>query len=354
MDSSEENKDQDSQGNPFQHPGDEGHAPVDNPEPTVVFDQAEKHEHLPPPDGKKPPVPNALKPHNGDSEKESDDNTVAMPPPTPPKPPVPDSGEEKSTPPTPPVPPKPELPKPSVSSRELPPPGAEPDPKLGLAGFEAKRQSQRVSLLNEETEAERVAHDRKLLLYAAGIALLIGVILMILGRTILAPTIGTDQLDTSSVTSPKVADGAITKEKLAPDSIDTGPTGPAGDQGPVGPKGKQGKPGAPGDPGLSQLEFLSETSISDSGFAKSYNLACPGSKKLIAGGAEIVGGDESVALSSSGPVDNGTAWTARAFEIENYNRSWSIRVSVTCANVAKKTAKKNNQNNNQNNKQNNN
>lgn len=59
-----------------------------------------------------------------------------------------------------------------------------------------------------------------------------------------------DYIEPGAITTEKIADGAITQDKLAADiGGGTGPPGPAGPTGPAGPAGPQGTPGAQGPAG---------------------------------------------------------------------------------------------------------
>jgi hypothetical protein len=50
-------------------------------------------------------------------------------------------------------------------------------------------------------------------------------------------------INQGAVRTPKIFDGAVTEEKLAPGVAISGPQGPQGEQGPQGPRGEQGPPG---------------------------------------------------------------------------------------------------------------
>jgi hypothetical protein len=221
-------------------------------------------------------------------------------------------------------------PKPSFSDDEAtiiidpepidsPPPPA--PPKLS--------QKSQVPINDLVAEQEMRDHDRKLILIGAGIALLISLLSFFVLNSLFSsnPTIEND-----SVTTPKIADQAVTKDKLADDALiagpigKTGPTGPAGKTGPRGPAGKSSKAG-----GLSGVEFTNAVSNTDSALAKSFNLTCPDGKRVIAGGAEVVDGNESVALSASTLSDDGLGWSARAIELESYPGKWFISINLTCA-----------------------
>lgn len=236
--------------------------------------------------------------------------------------PLPDSGPAESI----------DAPKPSFSDSEatiildpdpvedLPPPPPAP-PKLS--------QQSQVPINDLVAEQEMRDHDRKLLLTGAGIALLIALISFFILNALFG---GSQTLENDSVTTPKIAAQAVTKDKLSEDALTpgpTGPSGPTGKTGPTGPRGPAGKAASGG--GLSGVEFTNAVSNTDSALAKSFNLTCPDNKRVIAGGAEVVDGNESVALSASTLSDDGRGWTARAIELETYPGKWFISINLTCA-----------------------
>lgn len=267
------------------------------------------------------PAPELSKPiAEGPKEISSESNSAPKLTPGPPKPPVPAEPDATKVMATPAVP--------------IPPPPPRPAGSKGLDGIEEQRIQQRRAEEELERDEELRSRDRKLLLTGAGIAAVIAIIIGFGLMTFLPPTIDTTELEDNSVTTPKIFDGAVTKEKLAPDSIDSGPTGATGPKGPTGPEGPIGATGKKGK-GVSGFEVIREASPIDSNIAKSFNLNCPEGKKIVGGGAEIIGGNESVALASSLPTEEGTAWSARAIEIEDFNQSWSISISVSCAKISK-------------------
>jgi hypothetical protein len=204
------------------------------------------------------------------------------------------------------------------SVKDLPPPPPSP-PKLS--------QKSQVPINDLVAEQEARDHDKKLLLTGAGIAFLISLIIFFIFNMLFG---GSPTLENDSVTTPKIAAQAVTKDKLAEDALlpgPTGPSGPTGKTGPTGPRGPAGKAAG----GLSGVEFTNAVSNTDSALAKSFNLTCPDNKRVIAGGAEVVDGNESVALSASTLSDDGRGWTARAVETEKYPGKWFISINLTCA-----------------------
>jgi hypothetical protein len=114
-----------------------------------------------------------------------------------------------------------------------------------------------------------------------------------------------------------------------------GVSGPAGPQGPAGPPGQPGpagQPGAQGSPGLANVETVTLESVNSSANVKQLNVSCPGSKKVIAGGANLNGAEGDVALDENNP-DSATAWHAKGVEITGTLNSWKLTVYAICASV---------------------
>jgi hypothetical protein len=113
---------------------------------------------------------------------------------------------------------------------------------------------------------------------------------------------------------------------------------PAGPRGPAGPAGEQGVPGAKGDPGLpgtpgvAGVEIVQDTSTSSSSSSRSATVTCPAGKRLIGGGAELVGATGSLALDESYPNTTVT-WIARAYEVVPTGDNWSLVAYGICAQV---------------------
>jgi hypothetical protein len=132
------------------------------------------------------------------------------------------------------------------------------------------------------------------------------------------------------------SDECLASEK----SLDWNQVGPAGE------KGDKGDTGAPGPPGVAGLQTVALASLSNSISPKEAAVLCPAGKRVIAGGASILGGDVSsgpsdlataVALKSSRPLTlpNGEAWTARAEEIApGFDGNWSLTIYAICATVS--------------------
>jgi hypothetical protein len=125
----------------------------------------------------------------------------------------------------------------------------------------------------------------------------------------------------------------------------TGPTGPTGPQGTTGNTGPTGATGTTGAPGLSGLQTVTLASVNNSISPKEAAVLCPAGKRVIGGGASLLGGSvasgptdlaATVALKSSRPLTlaSGDAWTARAEEIApGFDGNWSLTIYAICANV---------------------
>jgi len=120
-----------------------------------------------------------------------------------------------------------------------------------------------------------------------------------------------------------------------------GPQGPQGDEGPAGPQGATGLPGeagatgAQGEPGISGLELVKESSIHDSTNFKLVTAPCPAGKKVIGGGASLLGQHlQLVAIAFSRPFDDLGGWSAAANEMNDTGNSWQVVARAICANVA--------------------
>jgi hypothetical protein len=136
-------------------------------------------------------------------------------------------------------------------------------------------------------------------------------------------------------------------------SLPHGPAGPRGPQGPrgqKGPRGDKGDKGATGSPGISGYEVVSQTFkevfIENSGGMRGLSevktVDCPGSKRVIGGGADLGtnegqnGQQRSVSVSLSGPNGTGSGWSVQLFnnEVSGSGTSIDLRVYAICANVS--------------------
>jgi len=116
---------------------------------------------------------------------------------------------------------------------------------------------------------------------------------------------------------------------------DTGPAGPQGPQGDTGPQGVAGPTGPQGEPGVSGLELVTASSSNDSTNWKSINATCPAGKKVIGGGASLLGQHlQLVALAFSSPFSDLGGWSAAANEMNPTENNWQVVAKAICANVA--------------------
>jgi hypothetical protein len=91
--------------------------------------------------------------------------------------------------------------------------------------------------------------------------------------------------------------------------------------------------GPRGAPGVSGLEILNVATATDSSTTKSVTATCPGTKRVVGGGARATGGGATdVAVSESYPV-SANQWTAFAREINPVGGSWALTVYALCANA---------------------
>lgn len=58
---------------------------------------------------------------------------------------------------------------------------------------------------------------------------------------------------------------------------------------------------------------------------------CPGTKLVIAGGAEVQATNEPIAISKTVPTGDGKSWVGQAFETTSTGADWILRVSAVCA-----------------------
>lgn len=139
-----------------------------------------------------------------------------------------------------------------------------------------------------------------------------------------------------------------------------GATGPRGQRGQKGEKGQRGEKGARGEAGargpagangvsgVSGYEVVSETfegvfvinSGGQRGLSEVQTVTCPGSKRVISGGADLGtnpdqnGQQRQITVSLSGPNGNGTGWSVQLFNNATssaLDTSIDLRVFAICA-----------------------
>jgi hypothetical protein len=172
-----------------------------------------------------------------------------------------------------------------------------------------------------------------LLFALSGTAVAAGVIT---GANILNGSIASIDVMNESLRTVDVKNGTLLPEDFKGKKLpagpkgDQGPQGPAGAQGPAGPAGPAGPQGAPG---LSQVTVVTAESASDSVGGKFVDAHCPAGKRIIGGGATLVGAYGDIALDENTPL-NATTWRAMGFEVNATGANWSVRAHAICAVVA--------------------
>lgn len=85
------------------------------------------------------------------------------------------------------------------------------------------------------------------------------------------------------------------------------------------------------------LKAVGETPLSNISTRQTLVLDCLGARKVIGGGAEIVGegpvAPREVALVMLKPTDDDRNWIASAVEVVDTNAKWAIRGWATCVPV---------------------
>lgn len=152
-------------------------------------------------------------------------------------------------------------------------------------------------------------------------------------------SVGGVDVANGSLTTFDIRDHTLRAVDFAPGVLKAGAAGSAGPQGPpgppgqLGPPGQQGQQGQQGSPGLAGLEIVTLESPDNSANTKQLNVSCPGSKKIVGGGANLFGAEGQVALDESNP-GNATSWHAKGVEINATLSSWKLTAYAICANVA--------------------
>lgn len=127
-----------------------------------------------------------------------------------------------------------------------------------------------------------------------------------------------------------------------------GPAGPAGPQGPVGPVGPQGPQGATGPqgpagpagpPGVSGYEMVEATFVVPAGGFVRNTVSCPAGKKVLGGGAQVVGEGSAnfhtvIQELTVGTVGSPPTFVFLAAVQNNDTKDHTIGIFATCAFVS--------------------
>jgi hypothetical protein len=269
---------------PLQPPGGQQAAPLASPQSEVEASEAEIDEH--PDQTQLQPKP-SLDPPPGVKSKLDGEQVTQVSKPSPPPPPPP----------------------PLLSNRpsSYSPPGQPP-----------------------ENAQDEFSEDSKLK-YAAFVGLGIAVVALLLaGYAAFFNNFTPADIEQGSITSSKIAAGAVGNEELAPDVIRQG------EPGAQGPAGETGKPGVAG---ISNLQVKTQQTKPSNSTGQEINLACRNNQQIITGGASIIGSGaavENVVLQKAGPSTNdGQKWTAKAISLKAPQGEWSLRLTITCATFQK-------------------
>ena len=186
--------------------------------------------------------------------------------------------------------------------------------------------------MNRRNRRRPAAHRPSPALVVAGLALLVALSgTAYAAVTLPRDSVGTIQLKSGAVTSPKVRDGSLRVVDLAPPAR-LALKGQLGPQGPAGPRGEKGEPGPAG---LAGIERVGASSSYDSAPEKTLVVACPAGKKLVGGGAGVWGRariwiPKNVVLTASQPYDDRT-WLAAARELVPTDEEWFLQANAVCA-----------------------
>lgn len=140
-------------------------------------------------------------------------------------------------------------------------------------------------------------------------------------------SVGTKQLKKNAVNSTKVKNKSLKAVDFKPGQL------PAGEQGPQGLQGAQGNTGQNGAPGISGYERITTEIPVSSTAAKTLFATCPGTKKVIGGGAKIFAAAGQVILDESYPISD-NAFYGETATVGGGLVSHGLIVTAVCANVA--------------------
>lgn len=142
-------------------------------------------------------------------------------------------------------------------------------------------------------------------------------------------SVGAAQIKSNAVTSAKIRNSTIVSADVRNGSLLRGDF--RAGQLPVGPQGPQGPAGPPGITGLERKDAVSPTNSIN----KIISAVCPTGKRVIGGGARVLGGGiADVTIIDSFPDSDGTKWNAAARESDATQGMWSLTAYALCAVVA--------------------
>ncbi|HXG76571.1 MAG TPA: hypothetical protein VNJ53_08380 [Gaiellaceae bacterium] len=128
----------------------------------------------------------------------------------------------------------------------------------------------------------------------------------------------------NTITSDRIRNGTLLRADFAPGQLPSG-----GGEGVPGPAGPQGPPG------LANLGRVDVATGTSSVSSKSAVVNCPSGKRVVGGGARVLGaGANRVSIVESFPDSDGDKWNARAAEVVGTTATWQLQAYALCANVA--------------------
>ena len=146
-------------------------------------------------------------------------------------------------------------------------------------------------------------------------------------------SVTTKKIRNDAVTAPKIKAGAVTASEVKNGSLLNVDFKPG--QLPAGPRGAAGTAGPAGSPGISGLQRFDVASASSNANSKSVIVTCPTGKRLVGGGARVIGnGAAVVSITENFPDSDGVHWNAKANEVVATALTWQLQAYALCATVA--------------------